>query len=1202
MAEGEGGGELDPVVAVLDGEDEGFLAMLERDIENAKAFTEQLQEVLTTGGDASGDAIAEGVAEGVDEARDAVAEGASEMAEDLAVVREAAEENADAFAEAWAAGAEQARTNVGDALDELAEQADTTAHQAGDAIAEGYGSGAGRAVEATAEAGEQISALLAQNTAETDAQAQALMDAQSARVRETAGSTAAALGEIAEAQAAFFDEVGATATVQNAATVPAGGQGASAAQGAAVAEVGAEAERASASMARLETVIEGVGELSGQSAAEVLAFARSFGNVTLMSQDYGIAEVQLAATTQLLDDANAQVIDSEAALTQAFLLAATGARAQISTWQTLIGESAEAQAAVTAASQAQVRAMTAVNLAAVEGQTAVMDAQVAWAGFGAAAEAAGVSVVTLASDLRDGDASLLAVAASAAKAEIQMELLAAAEDDLAAAQMTVVQVSQSLTGETLATEDAMTAAVAAMDSAQAQVDALSSSLGIVAEVELSAADAARELVASMTEVNLAAIQNETAAASDEAGLAGLSATAQTARVELSALAESVEEGNYASVTYAASMAKAQIQSNLLAEAQEQLAAANMTLVQTYRALADGEDVSKEAQLAALAGVKSAQSEVTALGGSLGTVSNDAEKTTKSFGGMGEMMYGPWGMAAYMALSILPELGSMFDSNAVSAADFTSAVTQDSNAVGDNTAATIQQTLASSNLSDISKTLGLSQAQLIEYAAGEANVQAQVAAAYDKTTSAMAKQAQGTAQGGPESGREAGYALNKLEQQKAYLDQVTASVQQAIQEDAANSAALLAAEQTTQIYNASVNALGESQLQQVESTQMSNQATVEFGSRLMAAETSVQYMNAAVGAAGVNLLIQANATEITNMATAQYGAAVLSAESSVTSMDAAMAASVATERESALTSAQASVGLLQLGSSQTALNSQLVSGESSYAQASAGAQAYSTALTSLSGTANTLLGDEANFTTELGDLTTAVSTNSTSLDVNTAKGAANVTVVTQIATAADAAAAAVYQNEVAQVGATQAYADANAKLQQEKDAFEAAAEKAGFNKQQVQALANELFQLPKNVSTSVNVDTSAAEAHVNELEYELSRLEGMNAGGSTGGSGTAGTGRNVQFGTRDAGGPVQAGQSYWIGLNGKPEVFTPGASGFITPADMLTPAMAGPGGGGSGGAGSGPIEVHVYLDSREITASVRTSSQQYKRRNSQTGLA
>ncbi len=50
--------------------------------------------------------------------------------------------------------------------------------------------------------------------------------------------------------------------------------------------------------------------------------------------------------------------------------------------------------------------------------------------------------------------------------------------------------------------------------------------------------------------------------------------------------------------------------------------------------------------------------------------------------------------------------------------------------------------------------------------------------------------------------------------------------------------------------------------------------------------------------------------------------------------------------------------------------------------------------------------------------------------------------------------------------------------------------------------------------------------------------------------------------RDSGGPVTAGQSYMIGLNRQPEIFTPGASGFITPMN------------GAGGGSSPTVNVYV----------------------------
>src|SRR6185503_4959644 len=125
----------------------------------------------------------------------------------------------------------------------------------------------------------------------------------------------------------------------------------------------------------------------------------------------------------------------------------------------------------------------------------------------------------------------------------------------------------------------------------------------------------------------------------------------------------------------------------------------------------------------------------------------------------------------------------------------------------------------------------------------------------------------------------------------------------------------------------------------------------------------------------------------------------------------------------------------------------------YDEAKTEGNAYLQVLDALDGSTQTLLSTEAAFTTSLSGISAAVKANGTSLDVNSAKGAANITVLTGIATAADKAAAAVYQNEVNTKGSIQAYQDATTKLGQEKQAFEDAAIKAGFNRDQVKALAD-----------------------------------------------------------------------------------------------------------------------------------------------------
>lgn len=64
-----------------------------------------------------------------------------------------------------------------------------------------------------------------------------------------------------------------------------------------------------------------------------------------------------------------------------------------------------------------------------------------------------------------------------------------------------------------------------------------------------------------------------------------------------------------------------------------------------------------------------------------------------------------------------------------------------------------------------------------------------------------------------------------------------------------------------------------------------------------------------------------------------------------------------------------------------------------------------------------------------------------------------------------------------------------------------------------------------------------------------------------------------FAGRAAGGPVLSGQSYVIGENG-PELFTPGATGFVTPPDRFG-TQAGPG---------APLVVQVVVDGRQFAES------------------
>lgn len=268
--------------------------------------------------------------------------------------------------------------------------------------------------------------------------------------------------------------------------------------------------------------------------------------------------------------------------------------------------------------------------------------------------------------------------------------------------------------------------------------------------------------------------------------------------------------------------------------------------------------------------------------------------------------------------------------------------------------------------------------------------------------------------------------------------------------------------------------------------------------------------------------------------------------------------------------------LNLGTSSYGLNQQLYQSVDAYDQAQTQGNAYLTVLTSMSGTINTLLGTEAAFTTSLFNMDKVIDKSGASLDVNTEAGAKNITTLTGIATAADKAAGAVYDNEVTTKGAGKAYDDANTKLAQEKQAFIDAADKANLNKGAVQQLANELFKLPSNVQVGVGVNTGSATYGLAQLLNRINTSSGTvtiyeNTVGQVGSTNTKvkaqATGGVSSFAAN--GGP-RSGMTL-VGEYGPELVKMPGGS-QVMPASNTAAMLAGA--GAHGGRSSGPLELTV----------------------------
>lgn len=305
------------------------------------------------------------------------------------------------------------------------------------------------------------------------------------------------------------------------------------------------------------------------------------------------------------------------------------------------------------------------------------------------------------------------------------------------------------------------------------------------------------------------------------------------------------------------------------------------------------------------------------------------------------------------------------------------------------------------------------------------------------------------------------------------------------------------------------------------------------------------------------------------------------------------------RTTAQTNADTAVAALYLGSGQSNLNMQLANSVEAYSMAQAGGKAYSGVLDTLNTNMNSLLGTEASFTTSLYGLTNAVKANGVSLDVNTEKGALNVTAVTHIATAAQKAAEAMYENEYNTKGATTAYNDANAMLATSKARFIAAADAAGFNKAQVAALANELFNLPTSVGTVIHADTGPALASLASLLYRINTSSGTvsvytnasgQVGSSRGGSKAQATGGIVGAASGGARGSLT-----WVGEQG-PELLDLPYGSTVTPNSNVSSLVEAGGRGWGGDGGEMKISFAGNTDSAFATAFmklVRTGAIQIK---------
>lgn len=501
------------------------------------------------------------------------------------------------------------------------------------------------------------------------------------------------------------------------------------------------------------------------------------------------------------------------------------------------------------------------------------------------------------------------------------------------------------------------------------------------------------------------------------------------------------------------------------------------------------------------------------GGMLGRLSGAAEGSSLGLSKMADVMGGPWGIAIGAGVGLLSGLAGEL----INAGNATKAVTVNAqdlqNAVAQDGGAAGQATAAYITASTAANGLSSSFS----------------AAGVSQTTLTQAILGNKAAQD------EATAAIEKLNQKQAAQ---AASAQEA--SGATNRAAveMHGADTMAAQYAASTNQLSDANQKAL------NSLNAETAQVADAIAKQTQYQQAVDAVTNSEDLFDASLQAVQNQLTAQAKAAALT-----------------------------TVGSLDLGSANYGVNASLAALVTGYSEAQSGGNAYAQVLAALDGQTQSLLGSEAAFTTALNGVSAAAKANGHSLDVNTKSGAANITAFTGIATAADKAATAVYDSEVNSKGAAQAYDDANKKLAQEKQAFEDAAIKAGFNKDQVKALADELFQLPPDVS--VGVDPSGALVGLDKLLKTIDTSHGTvkiyeDPSGyvrSTGGTMKA----------HALGGPSQAGVPEIVGDGGRPEVFVPKTDGYVYPSvDAGMQAIAAHNAKVTGPAAGHAVTVNQYF--------------------------
>lgn len=199
-----------------------------------------------------------------------------------------------------------------------------------------------------------------------------------------------------------------------------------------------------------------------------------------------------------------------------------------------------------------------------------------------------------------------------------------------------------------------------------------------------------------------------------------------------------------------------------------------------------------------------------------------------------------------------------------------------------------------------------------------------------------------------------------------------------------------------------------------------------------------------------------------------------------------------------------------------------------------------------------------------------------------------------------------QQRQAGVGILDATNGMNAQIK----ALEQTAIKAGMSKGAVDTYIATLLNIPLSRVTQITANTGPADSQLKSLMHRINTSIGTITVQLMDNGNQYGTLGGARAEKRASGGPVEADRTYWVGENG-PELVTFGASGYVTPNNMLQPAiLAGASTRSGEGAGGGTVVNNYYavnvagsvLTENKLVNVLRKEVLQYENRNARNGLS